>query len=165
MEFVFETTCKSLTGYFLYSDTYSKIPPREKLQKPIERQVPLLSRWAAIPVIGILAGITRIALAKIHIVGHLLAAALFWDKGHLMHALKGAVEGVRGVIESTWVVGRIFVWLYDAPHLYRFDAYCRFQNNHAPIFCYSVFLIRICHPKSTDPIDLEIQDRQEYVFL
>ncbi len=101
---VVETKTKSFSGAFLYSD---KIHYDEHNIVTIEHQ-PWLNELAKIPVIGIAAGVTRMALALIHTVGHLLAAVVTFDKGHLIHAAKGGCEFLRGFIEAIPIAGRYF---------------------------------------------------------
>ena len=62
--------------------------------------------------IGIAAGITRMVLSVIHIIGHLLMACITWDKGHCYHAAKGGCEFLRGLIESIPFAGRAFARIY-----------------------------------------------------
>lgn len=63
------------------------------------------------------AGIARIALGVIHILGHLLAVPFAIKQVNLAHAAKGGCEIVRGVIESIPIMGRIFVNTYSPdPH-------------------------------------------------
>lgn len=106
---VVESTVKSYTGNFLYSD-YATVRGNKNS---------VLNTCAKIPIIGIFAGITRIAIGIIHTIGHLFAALITQNKGHLFHAAKGACEILRGVIETTPILGRIFANLYNSsPPLY-----------------------------------------------
>ena len=138
---VVETTTKSLTGPFFYSDkTYvgeyearlgnwdsvDQVPFYWRFQSPLNE----LSR---IPVIGIAAGITRMALAVIHTIGHLFAALLTWNKGHCYHTAKGCCEFLRGFIESLPIAGRLF-----AQHYF----------NHG-----DWWIIKIYNPKDPDALD------------
>ncbi len=104
---VVETRTESLTGKLFYSDRM-----HDEFQS-IYPQHPLLNSLSKIYFIGMAAGVIRMALAAIHTVGHLLAAALTWDKGHCYHAAKGGCEFLRGLIEAIPVAGRIFARWYN----------------------------------------------------
>lgn len=103
---VFETTTESLTGDYLYSDFATKYGAAEKDTT--------LNTLVKIPFIGNVAGICRVALGIIHTIGHLIAALVTWDKGHLFHAAKGCCEIIRGLIETLPIIGRIFANLYNS---------------------------------------------------
>jgi len=150
------TECTSLTGKVLYSDCFrqhvGQLGGPDKNTLPYQK--PFLNRWASIPVIGSLAGITRMILAIIHIIGHLISAAIFRDRGHLFHAVKGCAEFLRGFFEAIPIAGNIFVWLHD-PHdglcheCYNFnDEYFRGVVTH-----YSFFIIKITNLSAPDHID------------
>lgn len=98
----FKTNASSLTGPYLYSDVFDY----GNSGKPIDSPFPL-HEWAQIPLLGCLAGVVRIVLAIIHILGHLLTT-ICCNKGHLKHAVKGIAELFRGVIEAIPLVGNIF---------------------------------------------------------
>jgi hypothetical protein len=103
---VVETNTRSWTGPLFYSDkAYSEEPSFYFTQHP-------LNEGAKIPVIGIAAGITRMALATIHTLGHLFVAVVKLDKGHLYHAAKGGCEFLRGFIEAIPFAGRSFARYY-----------------------------------------------------
>jgi hypothetical protein len=159
MGLIFETKCLSFTGYFIYSDTYAVVPSKQKTDAPTEMMIPVLNQWAAIPILGILAGITRVALAAIHILGHLLATLVYRNKGHLMHAAKGVAELLRGAIEAVPFLGRGFVWLFDAPGINRFRAY---RKNNEPLVCFAFFLIKIRNPRHLDYVDHAMLGRSSY---
>jgi hypothetical protein len=93
-----------------------------------------LNELSRIYVIGIAAGVTRMALATIHTLGHLFAAAITFDKGHCFHAAKGACEFLRGLIEAIPIAGRIF-----ANH-YVEDGYW--------------WMIKIYNPNAPDSLDI-----------
>ncbi len=103
---VVQTKARTLLGRCFYSDKDhydgNSIPPEH-----------VLNRLAKVSLIGIAAGVIRAALATIHIVGHLFAAILNIDKGHLFHAAKGVCELLKGVIEATPFVGRKFAEWYS----------------------------------------------------
>jgi hypothetical protein len=108
---VVETRTKSWLGDCFYSDKihYSHLHPMEWESIKIQ---PYLNELARIPVIGMVAGITRMALAIIHTIGHLLAALVTFDKGHCYHAAKGSCEFLRGFIEALPIAGRLFAKYY-----------------------------------------------------
>lgn len=156
------TKTESITGKYLYSDTYAEIPKVLSDTWWVRYERSFLNACAAIPFIGPLAGAARCALAIIHIIGHLFAALIFWDSGHLVHALKGCAEWLRGGIEIMPVLGRLFVWLYDAPGYERFPCF-RMPYGH-PVERWSFFLIKIHHPDKPDKIDQEILAELNYRF-
>lgn len=139
------TDTQGFLGGLIYSDTYSHEDPRAN-------QRSFLNKWAAIPILGCLAGVARVALAIVHIIGHLLAAIpdylIFKDTNHLCHAAKGSTELLRGCIETMPIIGNVFVWLYDAP------SFCTNGD-----FEYSFFIIKIYNPNNPDPIDLHLNVR------
>ncbi len=106
---VVETKTQSWTGGLINSD---RACPEERHDTAFPNKNHM-NEWASIPVLGIAAGITRMALSVIHTIGHLFAALVTWDKGHLFHAAKGGCEFLRGFIESIPIAGRLFVNHYD----------------------------------------------------
>ena len=116
-----------------------------------------LNKCAAIPIVGILAGITRVVLAIIHIIGHLLASLIYWKKDHLYHVAKGGAELLRGVIEMIPVIGRVFVWAHDARKhriWHPISDLLGFKYNNSYLNTeYSVFLVRIKNLTAPDEID------------
>jgi hypothetical protein len=144
--YFFETGCESLTGKILYSDSYAE----KSYEEPIEI-MPLLNTCAAVPFLGIIVGVARIALAILHIIGHLLATAIFSDRGHLFHAAKGGAELLRGIIEALPIVGRLFVWYHDT----RIRTCFAFSSR---TISYSCFIVKIYNPENPDPIDLLLQN-------
>lgn len=123
---------------------------------------PFLNKWAAIPIIGCLAGITRMVLAIFHILGHLLAAIFTCDSGHLGHAAKGVAEFVRGLIETIPIIGRIFVWIYDPPAFNPLGI--TFYNDRVNVEC-CFFIVKIYNPNQLDKIDLYFAKKGDYPFL
>lgn len=103
---VVETRAESLTGHYFYSDRMHSDEPTS-----IEIQ-PFLNQLSTINIIGIAAGIIRMALAIIHCIGHLFATILTFNKGHLFHVAKGGCEFLRGFIEAIPFIGRIFANVY-----------------------------------------------------
>ena len=100
---------KSLeTGENASDGEYQKI----RIFKKQVCKYPLLNRIAAIPFIGPIAGIMRIGLSVIHVIGHLFLS--IWNKEHIPHVIKGGFECLRGVIELIPVIGRIWTWHKDA---------------------------------------------------
>lgn len=124
---IYRTNITSLTGPYFYSDQAFGIQKFLDIDLTITRgreefkhigsyteiQDPALNKLARIPLLGIVAGIGRIALGVIHILGHLLAAPFAREQGNLGHAAKGGCEIVRGGIESIPIIGRIFVNTYS----------------------------------------------------
>jgi hypothetical protein len=138
---VIETNAGSYTGYVLYSD-YIDSGPSGKYH-----QDTCLNQAAQIPFIGIAAGVCRMALSVIHIIGHLIAAAITRNNGHFYHALKGACEMIRGGIESLPGVGRIFAWAYNFPSL------GDFYPTEEPTIVSSWWMIKIYQPNNRDSLD------------
>lgn len=106
---VIETRTKSWLGPYFYSD---QIYDTRDIDDPSRTwadgyQSPL-NELSRVSVIGIAAGIARMALAVIHTLGHLLAAPLTLNFGHFYHAAKGGAEFLRGAIEAIPFVGRWF---------------------------------------------------------
>jgi hypothetical protein len=108
---VVETKAKSLMGPLFYSDK-SYEESFDCYGNTFISQ-PWLNDLAKYPVIGIAAGVMRMALAIIHSIGHLLAALITFDKGHCFHAAKGGCEFLRGLIEAIPLVGRAFANFYS----------------------------------------------------
>ncbi|NGX60531.1 MAG: hypothetical protein KR126chlam3_01707 [Chlamydiae bacterium] len=101
---VVETRTQSWTGPYFYSD---------KEHTGIDYyNGPLLNELSRVFIIGIAAGITRMALAVIHCVGHLFMAVVTLSKGHSFHVAKGGCEFLRGLIEAIPFAGRKFANLY-----------------------------------------------------
>jgi len=132
---VFETNVKSFTGPLLYSDRVCHYDP-DKCKNPP------LNIAAEVPLIGIAAGVSRTALSVIHTIGHLSAALFTFKKGHLFHAAKGCCEGIRGVIETMPIIGRIFANLYNLDTM---------QYNLRPSRCW--WMIKIYNPEKPDSMD------------
>lgn len=141
---VVETKTESWTGPYLYSDYVE------------HKQVPCLNCFAKVPLLGNIAGIIRMALSIIHIVGHLLAACVTWDKGHLIHAAKGCTEFLRGLIESIPIVGQIFAQCYNPGHDWCFWNDPGFENgdpDYTPEQSASWWMIKIYNPQKPDYLD------------
>lgn len=103
---VVETNVPALMGSWFYSDRmYDPTPTSIEIQTP-------LNKLSTVKIIGIAAGITRMALAVIHSIGHLFAALITFKKGHAWHAAKGACEFLRGFIEAIPFIGRRFANFY-----------------------------------------------------
>lgn len=137
---VVETRAESYTGSLFYSDKiiYSDYSDKDNWQQRQFITQPFLNELSKIWVIGIAAGVIRMALAAIHIVGHLFAALFTLDKGHLYHAAKGGCEFLRGFIESLPFIGRMFAQGYVQNGIW--------------------WMIKIYNPDKPDSLDLE-QDR------
>jgi hypothetical protein len=101
---VIETDVESLTGNYLYSDFATGKGEKDST----------LNSMVQFPVVGIAAGVARVALGIVHTLGHLFAALLTLKKGHLFHASKGACEILRGAIETIPIIGRIFANLFNS---------------------------------------------------
>ena len=139
---VIETEVESITGEFLYSD----------FATGYEGKNSTLNCWAKIPLIGSLAGITRVVLAVIHILGHLLAYIIPGREGNLFHAAKGACEILRGCIETIPIIGSIFAYLYTFPR-------CGAR---------SWWMIKIYNPKKIDALVSSLKNclkKFEAIFL
>jgi len=105
---VVESRTQSWTGPLFYGDkTY--LGEHEFVTMHLQHPLNELSTWY---VVGIAAGVTRMGLAAIHMVGHSFAALVTFDKGHCYHIAKGACEFLRGFIEAVPVAGRIFARSY-----------------------------------------------------
>lgn len=126
---VLETEVKSVTGKFLYSDFATGRGEKNTMLNDVVKY----------PLIGIVAGVARVGLAIIHTFGHLIGALLTFKVGHLFHASKGVVEGLRGIIEATPVIGRIFA------NMYNFNAHTG--------DCRSWWMIKIYNPQERDGLD------------
>lgn len=122
---VVETTTESWSGKYCYSDVcFSQA--KNYYQHPLNE----LSRFF---VIGMVAGVMRVAIAVFHILNHLFAALRTFDKGHLVHVAKGGCEVLRGLIEAIPVIGRLFA-----------HAYCNGWN---------WWIIKIYNPNQPDSLD------------
>jgi hypothetical protein len=151
---VIETHAESLTGSVLYSDVRHTAvhgdPNRYDPYNPF-RKVPsssYLNGMAQIPILGIVAGVARVALGAIHTVGHLFAALITQNKGHLWHAAKGGCEMIRGVIEAIPLIGRIFAGTYGIswnPDQFPFPSWCETR------FCW--WMIKMYNPEKPDALD------------
>lgn len=130
---VIETNVESFTGKYLYSDFATGKAEKNST----------LNSLVKIPVIGIAAGIARIALGIIHTFGHVLAALFTFKQGHLFHASKGLCEILRGVIETIPIVGRIFANSYNSRPIYD-----PFENGSR-----SWWMIKIYNPENPDGLD------------
>lgn len=141
---VFQTTCSSITGKVLYSDTYVS----RYFEEDTIEDIPLLNRVTAIPVIGHLGALLRIVLSILHMIGHSLAAVIFRDSGHLAHVAKGGAELLRGIIEFIPIGGRIFVWGYDTR-----DCSTGLVPQYFKVEVGRYFLIKIYNPNEPDRVD------------
>ncbi len=100
----------SWTGPYLYQPNATQLvkDAQQGFDKAIFNKGNILAVGAQVPCIGSLAGVTRMALAVIHCIGHLVAAAMTCDSGHLYHTLRGTISFAQGAIESIPFIGRIF---------------------------------------------------------
>lgn len=135
---VVETRTESWTGPYLYSDYASSNAAWDS----DAHKDTTLNNIVRIPVLGILGGIIRMALSIIHTIGHLVAAVVTGDKGHLYHAAKGGCEFIRGAIETLPGIGRIFAFTYDNPYA------C-----NSPYPTRSWWIIKIYNPEKPDGVD------------
>lgn len=105
------------TGSFLYSDKYHGEcdPNKEQVFEAVRVGTGnVLNDLSRIPIIGIAAGVSRMALAVFHILSHLFCALITFDKGYCFHAAKGCCEFLKGFIEAIPVAGRLFANHYVA---------------------------------------------------
>lgn len=141
---VVETRTRSYTGeYLLYSDYGSIEVYTQARGRHFETQDPLLNqiaRWGSPLFLNVLVGITRIVVAVFHIIGHLFAALITQDKGHLYHAAKGGCEALRGLIEMIPIIGNLFSAFYSVS--------CLSYGNSR-----SWWMIKIYNPDRPDVID------------
>lgn len=137
---VVQTRTPTILGDLFYSDRIFLAHAYDEggldHAKPIYRSETVLNSWAKIPILGRLAGITRMALAVIHTVGHLLCAVFTLSKGHCFHAAKGACEFLRGAIETIPIVGLFFADIYSETGLW--------------------WMIKIYNPAQPDTLDREM---------
>lgn len=139
---VIETTAESWTGPYLYSDFATGKAEKNNT----------LNTCTKIPFIGIVAGLTRIALGIIHTIGHLAVALCKQNKGHLCHAAKGTCEMLRGVIETTPIIGRIFANFYSSRPIHD-----PLNEGHR-----SWWMIKIYHPHRPDGLDAWMNNWQQF---
>jgi hypothetical protein len=139
---VIETSAESWTGEYLYSDFATGQGEKNTL----------LNTCTRIPFLGILAGLTRVALGIIHSIGHLCAAVYTQKKGHLFHAAKGASEILRGLIEAIPLIGRIFANVYNARPIYDPDG----------LGGRSWWMIKIYNPNQPDGLDDWMDNWQDF---
>ena len=131
---VVESRTPSFLGSYFYSDKiyYDEVYTLQHGDVAIQLQ-PLLNEASTITIIGIAAGLTRMALAIIHNIGHFFAFIVTWNKGHLIHIAKGSCEFLRGLIEAIPFIGRSFANSY-------------YQNG-------TWWMIKIYNPDSPDSLD------------
>ncbi len=103
--FVVATDVESFTGPYLYSDYAFYISASTTQGR---EQTTILNEISKAPFIGILAAITRIALAIVHIIVHSIQGLVSQEKGHFYHAAKGVCEIYRGLIDAIPIFGRIY---------------------------------------------------------
>ena len=165
---IVETNAESLTGSVLYSDVrHTKLYPTVYYGRHessgemgfhcstkhyhVAPSSSYLNRMAQIPVIGIIAGITRVALGALHTIGHLFKALITQNKGHLWHAAKGGCEMIRGLIETIPVIGRIFANTYGIRwHLN--NVFPQSDNK----FCW--WMIKMYNPEKPDALDSVVKN-------
>lgn len=150
---ILTTTRESITGPFLYSDYYGE-EIFDRGQKNIY-QTTFLNEFACLPVVGRLAGLIRMALAVIHIIGHCFAMLGTLDKGHLFHAAKGACEFARGAIEIIPIIGFIFSMNTTSIYPLDFRSICYYDCDldRDPKTTGFFFLIKIYNPRHADLVD------------
>lgn len=148
--FVIATDVESFTGPYLYSDyahlelDTSTHPELHNLMRSIngrlyKEHTTTLNNLSKLPVIGILAAITRVALACIHIVIHSAQALIFQEKGHLYHAAKGVCEIYRGLVDAIPIVGRLY-------------SICKYSHT-APEYSKHWTILKIYNPNKPDLVD------------
>lgn len=143
---VVETTTSSWTGRYLYSDFCFE---GSHVRRSNVGEVVLdstLNEFSRVPFIGILAGVARITLAVIHIFIHLSCAIFTLDKGHLYHAGKGVCEGIRGIVEASPIIGRVFANVYSSEPP-------GWTVQHHEGYTYSWWMVKIYNPQQPDALD------------
>jgi hypothetical protein len=91
-----------VTGNILYCDY---------VEDPYSRSTrinSLIDLAAAVPILNIFAGITRIVLASLHIIVQSLALVFTFDRRYIVHIAKGGCEILKGLIQATPFVGHKF---------------------------------------------------------
>jgi hypothetical protein len=146
----FQTRCISFMGELLYSDEFTATFTSTSVQ-PARR--PDLNRWEQLFLIGSFAAITRITLSIIHMGLHAGAAALYRDKGHLYHVIKGGAECFRGCFAIIPVFGPLAIYAICT----RGGTLQGPVNDLQPISRWSFFMVKIRNPDHPDPIDLARQ--------
>lgn len=126
------------TGELLYSDKdYDYLGKNIITGKMmIEESYPFSDYLAMIPIIGIAAGITRIAFAALHMLNHSLAFVFSLDRRHFAHLAKGLCELFKAAIQSTPIIGNIFAYLWV----------CKLKGFW--------WMIKIYNPNSPDSLDI-----------
>lgn len=118
---IVQSTTESITGPYLYShnrhmngedcDYLLNVTPQKK--EDVEYET-FLNKFTKVPILGSIGGIVRIALSVFHTMGHACAYAITGDKGHKYHAIAGLCHLLRGLIETTPVIGQIFANTYGS---------------------------------------------------
>ncbi len=103
---VIETKLPSWSGKILYSDTVHHAEHYEDHSLMVEYSN--LDYIASVPIVGVAAGITRVALAVLHMLNHTLALIFTFDSRHCIHLAKGGCEFLKGLIQSVPIVGHLF---------------------------------------------------------
>ncbi|KKK67694.1 hypothetical protein LCGC14_2951500 [marine sediment metagenome] len=99
---VIETKLPSWSGKILYSDTEHDLLGR------LQVEYSDLDHIASVPIVGVVAGITRVALAVLHMVNHTFALIFTLDSRHCIHLAKGGCEFLKGLIQSIPIAGHLF---------------------------------------------------------
>ncbi len=103
---VIETKLSSWSGKILYSDTVHHAEHYEDHSLMV--QYSDLDYIASVPIVGVAAGITRVALAVLHMLNHTLALIFTFDSRHCIHLAKGGCEFLKGLIQSIPIAGHLF---------------------------------------------------------
>lgn len=114
---VLQTNVKSFTGNFIYSDRSWSIDPKPN-STDFELKVhktTLLNQVACMPCMSLISGIVRVVTAIFHTLAHLTLAAIYRNKEHCYHALKGCCTILEGLIEIVPIAGLVYAWKTSPP--------------------------------------------------
>ncbi len=141
---IYFTECKAPLAPLLYSDV--EVITVGKCVVIIE---PTFNQWARYPLLGMAAGFIRVMVAIAHIAFHAFMMLMTQDRGHMFHMWKGCAELLRGCIEMTPVLGRIFAMSYEPPRKITPEEAVKWAIS-------SIFLVKIINPNSFDAVDVAL---------
>jgi len=114
---ILQTNITSYSGNFIYSDRSWSIDPKPKttdFELKVHKTT-LLNQVACMPCFSLFSSIVRIVAAVFHTLAHLTLAAIYRNKEHCYHALKGCCTILEGLIEMTPIAGLVYVWKTSPP--------------------------------------------------